>query len=79
MVLEGSDMTNSLWVSESEPIVICGAINQNLNIQKIRILITVKINKNNKRSEKVKNIEYVYNGMENKVGTTKTQHPYVSI
>jgi len=48
MVLEGSDMTNSLYGSGSKPIVIVQAT-KTINNQKIRISITAKINKVNKR------------------------------
>ena len=47
-------MTNSLWGSKSEPIAIVQST-EAINNQNIGILITVKINKVNKRSERVEN------------------------
>jgi hypothetical protein len=68
MASEGSDITNSPWESESEPIVIAQPT-ETINNQNIGILITVKINKVNKRSEKVgkaqKHIKQVYYSMGN--------------
>jgi hypothetical protein len=49
MVLEGLDTTNSPWGSESEPIVIVQSA-KTINSQNIGILISVKMNKSQKRS-----------------------------
>jgi hypothetical protein len=52
MALEGSDMTNSPYGSESEAVVIAQST-ITINNQNIGMSITAKINKVDKRSEKV--------------------------
>jgi hypothetical protein len=59
MASEGSDMTNSPYGSESEPIVIAQST-ITINNQNIGRSITAKINKVNKRSEKVGNTSNRY-------------------
>jgi len=59
MASEGSDITNSLYGSESEPIVIVQSA-KTINNRNIGILISPKINKIETKSEKVWNTSNKY-------------------